>query len=281
MNALEVKNLNKSYKGFNLDNVSFSLPQGVIMGLIGENGAGKSTTIKLIMNSIRRDSGDITVLGKDNNTDFTRTKEDIGVVLDEAYYPECMTPVQINKCLKYTYRNWSEKQFFDYMEKFGLPLKKSFKEFSRGMKMKLSIAVAMSHDAKLLILDEATSGLDPMAREEILNIFFDYTREENHTILISSHIISDLEKLCDYITFIHKGKVLFSEEKDQLLEDYAILRCGNEDLKRIPKEQILGKRSSAYSTEVLVKRSKELKEFNLDKAGVEDIILLMTKKEVA
>lgn len=281
MNALEIKNLNKSYKDFSLDNVSFSLPQGGIMGLIGENGAGKSTIIKLIMNSIRRESGDITVLGKANNIDFTKTKENIGVVLDEAYFPECMTPVQINKCMKYTYTNWSEKQFLDYIEKFGLPLKKSFKEFSRGMKMKLSIAVAMSHDAKLLILDEATSGLDPMAREEILNIFYDFTRAENHTILISSHIISDLEKLCDYITFIHKGKILFSEEKDQLFEDYAILRCGNEDLKRIPKEQILGKRSSAYSAEILVRRSKDLKEFKLEKAGIEDIILLMTKKEVA
>lgn len=281
MNALEIRNLSKSYKDFSLDNISFALPQGCIMGLIGENGAGKSTTIKLIMNSIRRDGGEITVLGKDNTRDFKETKEDVGVVLDEAYYPECMNPLQISKCLKYTYRNWDEKQFLAYLEKFRLPVKKSFKEFSRGMKMKLSIAVAMSHQAKLLILDEATSGLDPMARDEILDIFYEYTREENHTILISSHIISDLEKLCDYITFLHGGKMLFSEEKDRLLEDYAILHCGKEDVRKIPENKILGKRVSAYGAELLVKRSRELKEFKLEKAGIEDIILLMAKEGAA
>lgn len=281
MNALEVRNLSKSYKDFSLKNINFTLPQGCIMGLIGENGAGKSTTIKLIMNSIRRNSGEILVLGEDNTRNFKETKEDIGVVLDEAYYPECMTALQINKCLKYTYKNWNEKQFLGYLEKFKLPVKKSFKEFSRGMKMKLSIAAAMSHEARLLILDEATSGLDPIARDEILDIFYEYTRDENHTILISSHIISDLEKLCDYITFLHGGSVLFSEEKDRLLEEYAIVHCGKEDLSRIPEARILGKRLSNYGAEVLVKRSRELKDFNLEKAGIEDIILLMAKKGAA
>lgn len=281
MNALEIKNLNKAYKGFRLNNISFTLPKGCIMGLIGENGAGKSTTIKLIMNTIGRDSGEIAVLGKDNRKNFKETKEDIGIVLDEAYYPEQMTGLQINKFLKYSYKNWEEDRFFAYLKDFGLPEKKAFKEFSRGMKMKLAIAAAMSHKAKLLILDEATSGLDPMARDEILDIFNEFTRDEEHTILISSHIVSDLEKLCDYITFLHKGELLFSEEKDRLLEEYAIMHCGKEDIKNIPKDLILGKRVSAYGADLLVKRSSGFKQYPLDKAGIEDIILLMIKEGAA
>lgn len=278
MNALEVKNLNKSYKDFSLNNISFSLPQGCIMGLIGENGAGKSTTIKLIMNTIRRSSGEISILGRDNSTDFKETKEDIGIVLDEAYYPEYLTGRQISNFLKYSYKNWEEDKFFNYLKRYNIPEKKPFKEFSRGMKMKLSIAAAMSHKAKLLILDEATSGLDPMARDEILDLFYEYTRDEEHSILISSHIVSDLEKLCDYITFLHRGKLLFSEEKDRLLEEYAILHCSKENLKDIPKEKILGKRLTPYGADVLIKRGREFKGYTMDKAGVEDIILLMVKE---
>ncbi len=281
MNALEVKNLNKSYKEFSLNNISFSLPQGCIMGLIGENGAGKSTTIKLIMNTIKRDNGEISVLGRDNSVDFKETKEDIGIVLDEAYYPEYLTGRQINNFLKYSYKNWEEDRFFSYLKHFNIPEKKVFKEFSRGMKMKLSIAAAMSHKAKLLILDEATSGLDPMAREEILELFYEFTRDEEHSILISSHIVSDLEKLCDYITFLHRGRLLFSEEKDRLLEEYAILHCSKENLKNIPAEKILGKRLSAYGADVLIKKSRDFKEYPTDKAGIEDIILLMAKEGIA
>ena len=198
MNAIEVKNLTKKYTDFTLDNVSFTLPMGCIMGLIGENGAGKSTTIKLLLDAITRDSGEISILGKSNKDNFKATKEDLGVVLDEAHFPESINPKQVNAIMKNTYTNWNENTFFNYMKKFDLPLKKSFKDFSRGMRMKLMIAVALSHDAKLLILDEATSGLDPIVRDEILELFYEFTREEDHSILISSHIVSDLEKLCDY-----------------------------------------------------------------------------------
>ena len=197
MNALEIRNLTKKYNDFTLDNISFTLPSGCIMGLIGENGAGKSTTINLIMNAITRDEGEIIVLGKNNKDNFNLTKEEIGIVLDETGFPENLSAKQLNNIMKNTYRNWDEEIYSNYIKDFGLPDKKPFKDYSRGMKMKLAIAVALSHHAKLLILDEATSGLDPIVRDEILDIFLDFTRHENHSILISSHIVSDLEKLCE------------------------------------------------------------------------------------
>jgi len=234
MNALEIKGLNKSYKTFSLENINLTLPSGYIMGLVGENGAGKSTTIKLIMNAVSRDSGYIKVLGKDNQTDLDAIKEEVGVVLDEAYFPECITAAQLNYIMKHTYKQWDENYYKQLLNRFNLPGNLYFKEFSRGMKMKLAIAVALAHHPKLLILDEATSGLDPLVRDEILDLFLEFTRDENHSILISSHIISDLEKLCDYIAFLHKGKLVFCEEKDRLLEQYGILHCKKDEINLIP-----------------------------------------------
>ena len=242
MNALEIKNLSKAYKGFKLDNISLTLPKGCIMGLIGENGAGKSTTIKLILDTIKRDNGIIKVLGEDNLINFKERKEDIGVVLDQAYFPESFTVKQVNLVMKNTYKRWNQDLFFMYVQKLSLPQDKAFKDFSRGMKMKLAISVALSHEAKLLILDEATSGLDPIARDEILNILYDFTRQDDHSILISSHIVSDLEKLCDYIAFIHKGKLLFCEEKDKLLEKYGLLKCNKADFEVIDPKAVHGVR---------------------------------------
>ena len=210
MNALEIRNLTKTYPGFALDNLSLILPSGCIMGLIGENGAGKSTTIKLILDMIHKDSGSIIILGKDNTDGIELTKEDIGVVMDEVGIPECLTVKQVGKVMKNTFRNWDDAEYARLVQKLALPDQKQFKEFSRGMKMKLGIAIALSHNAKLLILDEATSGLDPVVRDEVVEMLSDFTRDENHSILISSHIVSDLEKLCDYIAFIHKGKPLWS-----------------------------------------------------------------------
>ena len=278
MNAIEINNLTKEYKDFKLDDISLTLPSGYIMGLIGENGAGKSTTIKLLLNAINADKGEISILGKSNKDNFKVTKEDIGVVLDEAHFPEGVNAKQVNVIMRNTYKNWDEKVFFEYINKFSLPLKKSFKDFSRGMKMKLMIEVALSHDAKLLILDEATSGLDPIVRDEILDLFYDFTRDESHSILISSHIVSDLEKLCDYIAFLHKGKLLFVEEKDILLEKYRILKCSNAEFDDIDKDAVKGVRRTDYGVEALVLKDKVNNAFKLEKPNIEDIIVFMAKE---
>jgi len=280
MNAIEVSNLSKSYNGFKLDNISFSLPKGSIMGLVGENGAGKSTTIRLIMNAAARNGGAVRVLGCDNQSpDFVRVKEDIGVVLDEAYFPEVITAANVNSIMKNTFHNWDSGCFFDYLKKFRLPEKKAFKDFSRGMKMKLAIAAALSHDPKLLILDEATSGLDPIIRDEILDIFNDFTRDENHSVLLSSHIVSDLEKICDYIAFIHNGRLVFCEEKDRLLDEYAIVKLSKSAFEAIPPQAIKGKRISDYGVDALVLRSAVSSAFNAEKTSLENIILFIAKEE--
>ena len=277
-NAVELKNVTKKFKGFTLENISFDLPKGCILGLIGENGAGKSTTIKLIMNSLIKDGGKISVMGLDNDAeDFARLKEDIGVVLDEAYFPVVINVEIVNKMMKSTYQRWNEVVFFEYIHRFDLPLKRQFKDFSRGMKMKLAIAVALSHDPKLLILDEATSGLDPIVRDEILEIFYDFTRDPEHSILISSHILSDLEKLCDYIAFIHKGKLLFCEGKDELLDQYGIIRCSKRQFEDLPSEAVKGKRVNDYGVECLVERNLVSSAFDIEKVSIEDIILYMVK----
>lgn len=278
-NAIEMKHVTKKYASFQLEDVSLTLPSGCIMGLVGENGAGKSTTIGLIMGSIRRDAGEIFVLGQDNTKkEFDAVKEDIGVVLDEAYFPEVLNALNVNQIMKHTYQRWDEKQYFDYIKHFSLEEKKMFKDYSRGMKMKLAIAVALSHKPKLLILDEATSGLDPIIRDEILEIFNEFTREEDHTVLLSSHIISDLEKISDYIAFLHQGKLLFCEEKDRLLEEYGILQVTEEEEKDIPKEAIAGRKQGKYATELLVKRSKISDAFEIECAGIEDIVLFLARK---
>lgn len=278
MNAIEIKGLSKSYPGFTLDNIDLELPQGSIMGLVGENGAGKSTTIKLIMNAIARDAGSVMVLGTDNrDAAFADIKQDIGVVLDEAYYPEVLTARRLNTVMAHTYRNWDRDCYFDYLQRLSLPEDKEFKDLSRGMKMKLAIAVAMSHKPRLLILDEATSGLDPMVRDEILDIFNDFTRDEGHSILLSSHIVSDLEKICDYIAFIHKGRLQFCEEKDRLLEEYAILKLRQSELEAIPAEAIKGLKTTGYGAEALVLKSAVPPTLTAERSSLEDIILLMVK----
>ena len=278
MNALELKKVRKVYRDFQLDDISLVLPAGCIMGLIGENGAGKSTTIKLILDMVRRDSGEISILGKDNQSGFCRVKEEIGVVLDEAYFPESITAREVNAIMKHTYQHWDEAQYFDYIRRFSLPDKKSFKEFSRGMKMKLAIAAALSHHARLLILDEPTSGLDPIVRDEIVDLFYEFTREDSHSILISSHIVSDLEKLCDYIAFLHRGKLLFCEEKDRLLERYGILRCSRSEFQSVPSGAVRNFRDTGYGIEALVERRKIPFGLAVDIPSIEDIIVFMAKQ---
>ena len=228
MNAVEVNDLCKEYRDFTLDNISFNLPSGCIMGLVGENGAGKSTTIKLILNIIKRNKGTVKLFGRDNLDNFVEIAEDLGVVLDEVGFSEKLNAVQVGKIMRNTYKKWDQKVYEEYLDRFSLPLKKKFKDYSKGMKMKLGIAVALSHDPKLLILDEATSGLDPVVRDELMDIITEFTRDEGHSVLMSSHIVSDLEKLCDYITFLHKGELLLCEEKDRLLEQYGFLQTTEE-----------------------------------------------------
>ena len=278
MNALEIKNLTKSYPGFTLDNLNLTLPSGCIMGLIGENGAGKSTTIKLILDMIHKDSGSITILGKDNTDGIELTKEDIGVVMDEVGIPECFTVKQVGNVMKHTFRNWDNTEYARLVQKLALPDKKQFKEFSRGMKMKLGIAIALSHDAKLLILDEATAGLDPVVRDEVVEMLSDFTRDENHSILISSHIVSDLEKLCDYIAFIHKGKLLLCEEKDQLLSEYGLIHCTAEELQSIPSCAIKYKKENPYGVELMVQRSAIPSSVNVSPISIEELFVFMVKE---
>ena len=278
MNAIEIKGLEKRYDGFQLGSFDLTLPSGCIMGLVGENGAGKSTTIKLIMNAIGRDAGEISVLGVDNRSaEFRDVKEDIGVVLDEAYFPEVMSARNVGKVMALTYKNWDAAAFEGYLKKFSLAPDKIFKDYSRGMRMKLAIAAALSHGAKLLILDEATSGLDPMARDELLDIFNDFTRDENCSILLSSHIVSDLEKICDYIAFLHKGRLVLCEEKDRLLEEYVLIRLPEERLKELPEESVISRRASGYGTEALVLRGGIPAAIPTEHTSLEDIILFLAK----
>jgi len=251
--VLELNNVTKSYDGFKLDNVSFSVPMGYICGFIGQNGAGKTTTIQLILDIIKKDSGDIRVLGGDMSKNAAELKNRIGVVYDEMCFHDFLSPKQINSVMKDIYNNWDEKLFFEYMEKFGLPKKKRCGAFSRGMRMKLQIAVAMSHGAELLIMDEPTSGLDPIVRNEILQIFQEFVMEENHTILLSSHITGDLERLADMVVFINKGKIILSGDKNEILEKHGLVKCRKEDLSKIDPNDIVASRQSAFCTEVMVK----------------------------
>ncbi len=278
MNALEIKNLTKSYPGFTLDNLNLTLPGGCILGLIGENAAGKSTTIKLILDMIRKDSGTVTILGQDNEKNIELIKEEIGVVLDEAGIPECLTVTQVGRVMKHTFRNWDEAEYSRLINKLGLPDKKPFRDFSRGMKMKLAIAVAMSHNSRLLILDEATSGLDPVVRDEVVEMFSDFTRDENHSVLISSHIVSDLEKLCDYVAFLHKGKLMLCEEKDRLLEEYGLIHCTAEELRNLPADAVRYAKENPYGAEAMVRRSAVPDGISVSPISIEELFVFMVKE---
>ncbi len=278
MNALEIRNLRKEYPAFTLDNLNLTLPSGCIMGLIGENGAGKSTTIKLILDMVHMDSGSVTILGKDNGDNIELTKEDIGVVMDEVGIPECLTVSQVGNVMKHTFRNWDEAEYTRLVQKLALPDKKQFKEFSRGMKMKLGIAVAMSHNSRLLILDEATSGLDPVVRDEVVEMFSDFTRDESRSILISSHIVSDLEKICDYIAFLHKGKLLLCEEKDQLLAEYGLIHCTSDELQSLPSDAIKYKKENAYGAQAMILRNAVPAGISISPISIEELFIFMVKE---
>lgn len=278
MNALEIKNLTKTYPGFTLDGLTLTLPQGCIMGLIGENGAGKSTTMKLILHMIRADSGSIRILGRDSGEEYRLTREEVGVVMDEPGLPEQLTAGQIGKVMARIYRGWDGAEYERLLRRLSLPENKPYKAFSRGMKMKLGIAIALSHGAKLLLLDEPTSGLDPVVRDEVVEMLTDFTRDESRSILISSHIVSDLEKLCDYIAFLHGGRLLLCEEKDRLLEEYGILRCAAAQAEELTEGAVLYRRETPYGLELLVRREAVPAGWSVSPISIEELFVYMVKE---
>ena len=276
MNALNIQNLTKTYPGFTLDNVSLTIPGGCVLGLIGENGAGKSTLIKSVLGMIRPDGGTVTILGNDKRTPLVM--EDVGVVLDEVGIPSCLTTAQVGRVMAASFRNWDQAQYERYLKALALPEKKAFKDFSKGMKMKLGIAVALSHHARLLILDEATSGLDPVVRDEVLELLRHFVAQEDHAILMSSHIVSDLEKLCDYIAFVHKGKLLLVEEKDRLLEEYGLFLGSREDVDALPETAVRARRTSPYGAEALVLREAMPQGSRVTPISIEELFVFMVKE---
>lgn len=281
--ALTITGLTKKYSHFTLDNISFSIPSGSIVGLIGENGAGKSTTINSILGLIKKDSGKITILGHDIDTFDYAMKEKIGVVFDGSNFSEELTPTKLSKVLQDIYSSWEQSYFNRLLDQLNIPATKKIKTFSKGMKMKLSIAVAFAHHPQLLILDEATSGLDPIVRDDILDMFLEFVQDEEHSILVSSHITSDLEKVADYIVFIHAGKVIFCEPKDELLERYGIIKCGAAQFDAIDKNDIVTYRKQDYEWQVLVanreKVAKRYPKAMVIPATIDEIMLLYVKGE--
>lgn len=278
MDALKISGLHKSFKDFALEDIDFCLPKGMIGGLIGANGAGKTTLIKCILGLLYPEGGTVEILGKTLNTGGKELREHIGVVLDGFEGFGYMTAKEINFIMSRSLRTWDKDRFYGYLDRFHLKDNKQTKDFSKGMRMKLSIAIALSHDSKLLILDEATSGLDPIVRDEILEIFQEFVQNEEHSVLISSHILSDLEKICDYITFMHQGRITLSDSKDALLERYVIVRCTEEDLAALPKEAFAGIRRHAFGVEALVLREAVSKDMVTDRASLEDIMLFMVRE---
>ncbi len=281
--VLEIKNLCKKYENFELKNVTFSLPKGMIMGFIGENGAGKTTTIKAILDIIQSYTGEIKVFGLDNRKEEKTIKEDIGVVLDDMFFPEILTPNDINFSMKSVYKNWDSNKFYEYLKEFSLLPNKQIKTFSKGMRKKLEIATALSHHPKLLILDEPTSGLDPVARAEVIEIFQNIIEKEECSILLSSHITTDLEHIADYITFINNGEIVFSKTTNELLDNYGIVKCTEKEFKDMNKKDYIKYKKSKYEYEVLIPDKKEFKtKYHIsiiDKITLDDLMVLMIKGE--
>jgi ABC-2 type transport system ATP-binding protein len=282
-NILEVKNLSRDFGGFKLKNVTFSLPKGSVMGFIGENGAGKTTTIKLMLNMIRKDGGDVRMLGLDHIADEQRIKQQIGVVLDENHFHEALRPSDVSTIMKNIFSAWDDGLYKKYLKKFGVPEDKTVKELSRGTKTKLSLSTALAHRPKLLILDEATSGLDPVVRSEILDIFLDVIQDEERAVFLSTHITSDLERIADYVTLIHDGSIIFSKPGDELKYGYGIMKCGANDFERLNKADVEGYRKGRFGYEALVKdRNKAQRQYpgiTVDPANIEDIMLFYARSE--
>lgn len=280
-NALELRHVSRRLGDFELRDVNLTLPKGCILGLVGENGAGKSTTIRLLTGELRPDSGTVSVLDTEpGSPDFRAVKERLGVVLDDAWFPEILNARQVGTMMAMTYESWDAELYESYLARFALPREKNFKDYSRGMRMKLAIAVALAHRPEVLLLDEATAGLDPIVRDEVLEIFREFSEAEDHAILISSHILSDLEKLCDYIAFLHQGKLLFCQEKDRLLETYGLFVGTRQQAEELAEDAVLAREDSGFGgVRAIVRRDAVPACLPLEKPTVEDIILAMVRKE--
>ena len=280
-NALELRHVSRRLGDFELRDVNLTLPKGCILGLVGENGAGKSTTIRLLTGELRPDSGTVSVLDAEpGSPDFRAVKERLGVVLDDAWFPEILNARQVGTMMAMTYESWDAELYESYLTRFTLPREKNFKDYSRGMRMKLAIAAALAHRPEVLLLDEATAGLDPIVRDEVLEIFREFSEAEDHAILISSHILSDLEKLCDYIAFLHQGKLLFCEEKDRLLESYGLFVGTRQQLEELAEDAVLSREDSGFGgVRAILRRDAVPACLPLEKPTVEDIILAMVRKE--
>lgn len=274
---LQIDSLCKSYEDFSLQNISFILPQGCIMGLVGQNGAGKSTTLKAILGLVRPDSGSVKLFGQELRENEGQIKEQIGVVFDSMNLPEMLRGKDVGKVLGPLYQSWDQTAFNGYLERFSLPKNKLIKDYSRGMKMKVAIAAALSHGAKLLLLDEATGGLDPIVRDEILDILLEFMQDPTHGILFSSHITGDLEKIADYVTFIHEGQVRFSQPKDELLDSYAVVKCSPQQLASIDPAALISVRSHQYGTEALVRRDAVWADAVAERPTIEDMMLFIAR----
>ena len=278
MNAIELKHLSKSYPGFELKDLNLTLPAGTIMGLVGENGAGKSTTMKLLLGMIRPDGGSINVLGESDLRARPQIKEEIGVVMEDVSFPTIMKIDEIGKVMAGIYRNWDAAEFAHMVKVLRIPEDKKFFEMSRGNRMKTGFACALAHHPRLLLLDEATSGLDPVVRDELLDILMDFTRDENHSILMSSHIVSDLEKACDYVCFLHDGRILLTEEKDLIREQYGKLQVTPEQLAELDPAAIIGRRTTPYGTEVIVRKDR-IPALDTQPVDIEELFVFMVKGE--
>lgn len=282
-NAIEIRDLTVKYDGFTLDHINFDVAKGSIMGFIGQNGAGKTTTIKSMLNIIKRDEGSIKMLGLDNIKDEYAIKEQLSAVFDELPFDDQLNAKDLNFILRDVYREWDSNLYMGYLDRFGLPMKKKFGDFSKGMKMKLQIAAALSHNAKLLVMDEATTGLDPVVRNECLDIFLEYLQDENHSILMSSHITSDLEKVADSVTFINKGKILLTGYKDDVLDTHGVIKCKKSDYKEIEPTDIVSARITDYGAEIMVSDKAMCRNkysgLALDNTTLEEIMLYYVNAE--
>lgn len=278
MNAFEIKDLKLKNGSFEFGEMTLTLPGGCIMGLVGENGAGKTTLIYLLLDIFHKDRGSVLIFGRKKNLNLT--KQEIGVVTDEVGIPQCMTAKQVGKMMRHTFSHWNDAEYTRLLQKLSIPENTAFERFSRGMKTKLGIAIALSHNAKLLILDEPMNGLDPIARDEVLTLLYEFTRDETHSVLISSHLVGDLEKLCDYIAFLHKGKLLLCEEKDALLEEYGMIHCSAEELSAMDQNTVKYKRETPYGMDVIMARREIPSEYTVTPITIEELFVFMAKEEV-
>jgi len=276
---LEVKKINKKFSNFHLNDISFNLPKGYIMGFVGPNGSGKTTTISLILNMLKKDSGEILLFGKDNIVNEDIVKNDIGVVFDSSFYVDSWTVADVEKANSLFYKEWNHHTFENMLKRFELPKKQKIGEFSKGMQMKLMLSCAFSHNAKLLILDEPTSGLDPVTRNELLELLQEYIKDGEKSVLFSSHITTDLENICDYITFINKGKIVFTDNMEKFLESFKVIKGKLKDLTKELEKDIIGIRKSNVGFEGLITSDKinKLKGFVIETAKIDNIIIALSK----